>query len=236
MVPQEFLRAILHRALPSDHPYRLPDVYRPELDRKVLKGPFVIEILDWVEISKPKAICDGLVDAEIDDEEMEQLPGLRGNQQVPEASNSFGKRMFKFKCSDGGEQDFFGFEYKAFRDFDDKQAQPGCKILVKEVKIMRGLLAFIPEGIQVLGGDFSQEQQKDMGNEDEDPDFLAQIAAVEQEAMMKKTVQEKEKQKGMERRIEKKVIQPIALEKRKESLAGPKKKKKKRFLDDDDDF
>lgn len=59
--------------------------------------------------------------------------------------------MLKLLCSDGL-QDIIAFEYRWCRQLDPATMKEGCKILVKQCRVLRGHLALTPECIEFLGG------------------------------------------------------------------------------------
>merc|ERR1711991_167614 len=97
VIPQAYINQHLNNHLSEDNRYYFPDVFDPVLDRKVVRGPFLIELLDWMEISKPTAQENGIVDVD-EEEELPDLPGLRQNQENNKTNQGgYGKRMLKFK-------------------------------------------------------------------------------------------------------------------------------------------
>ncbi|XP_051134842.1 recQ-mediated genome instability protein 1 [Andrographis paniculata] len=90
-----------------------------------LKGPFVLQVDEIVNISSP----------------------LRGRYQK---AASGVKRCLKLSMTDGVQR-VFGMEYRPIKDLE-ALAPAGMKVAICNVNVRRGLLMLVPEVLQVLGG------------------------------------------------------------------------------------
>ncbi|EPS59617.1 hypothetical protein M569_15188, partial [Genlisea aurea] len=90
-----------------------------------LKGPFVLQVDEIVNISYP----------------------LRGRYQ--NAASGL-KRCLKLSMTDGVQR-VFGMEYRPIKDLE-VLAPSGLKVAICNVNVRRGLLMLVPEVVQVLGG------------------------------------------------------------------------------------
>lgn len=110
----------------------IPDQIK-NIQNKVIKGSFVIQINDIRDISIPLA-------EQIEDEQEENTHHVNSKS-----------RTLRFDCTDG-EEKFYSMElvYCPSLSLD---LSPGVKMSVKDVLIRRGILMLIPENIQILGGE-----------------------------------------------------------------------------------
>ena len=205
----------------------LPDLFDQTSHGKILAGPFVIQLEGWLEVSKARAQSDGLVDVEGEAAEADQgLLGLRRQQEERDDAEELGvgprggRRMLKLKCSDG-KQDVFAFEYAQVPQLPLTE---GAKLILRNVKVMRGLLALTPANVVVLGGawekpapvdDATSQTQQQQSPDAFDVDLEA-IAALERAAMQQRQP----------------AVAPMQSSSSPSSQTRRKKKKKRRFLDD----
>ncbi|KAL8456731.1 hypothetical protein ACS0TY_034832 [Phlomoides rotata] len=90
-----------------------------------LKGPFVLQVDEIVNISKP----------------------LR--ERYKNAAPPGSKRCLKLSMTDGAQR-VFGMEYRPIKDLE--VAPAGLKVVVCNVNVRHGLMMLVPENIEVLGG------------------------------------------------------------------------------------
>jgi hypothetical protein len=133
------------------------------------------------------------------------------------------------------------------------QLVPGIKVMVSNVRVMRGLLAFTPASVQLLGGRFLEDEPAApavapaSSSFDDFADFdLAAIEAMEQKALLKKeevVVEESLSQQSLRLASMQQSIKQESPRRPPSISSGStvispgvkKKKKRKKFLDDDDD-
>lgn len=251
----------------------LPDLYGAGgAAQMLLDGPFYLQLQHWQDVGRPKQQGDGLVEvegegggeggtevaAEGEGEGYDVLPGLRRAPSGPStaAAPSLGRRMLKLHCSDGV-QDVFAFEY---RPVPALVLQPGSKLIVRNVRVMRGLLALTPQVVAVVGGGWPQQQPEQaqaslpeeaaMAPVDDFEIDLAELEAIEKAALAARVHQQN--QQTVVQRAPAPAFAPASApvvsfapkktsasspssSSSQSSAAGTKRRTKRRYLDDSDE-
>ena len=224
---------------------RLPDLFADQTHGTVIAGPVCVQLEAWRQVSQPQAQASGLVDVAEQEQHEAELMGLR-RQNVDDDDNDgsgrpgqSGRRMLKLQCTDG-HQEVYLFEYRPVGSALHSLV-PGTKLLLRNVRVLRGLLALQPGCVTVLGGGRVPESESDpepaanndnnVGNAEmkysgdlggEDDFDLAAIEALERAALAAR----------VRVKPEPVISQPVPSASSSSSAAKKKKGKRRKYLDD----
>jgi hypothetical protein len=222
-----------------------PDMGVQALQGQVLRGPHLLQVEDWRDTGRPMQQGDGLVDVEADVEdagEGEPIHGMRAKKEAPAGPNLAGKRLLKLVCSGDSSRRVEAFEYRYCGDLNANALRKGCKVLVQNVLVLRGMLALTPASLRVLGGAWQEEpppappqqQAARPGPETNVTDEL-DIDIEAFEAMERAALAQRQQRQQQQQQTQQRLPQP------KQEPAPPtppppiRKKSRKKFLDDDDE-